>query len=134
MPLNWHVPNIKNHLARLISEPDYSYDVHEGGVKRPDGTLTPARPFMDAAVADTDLPRTFAESFTANDLDLNSAIGSAFRQTAEQLYEQIKFEILDEKWEWDRATVRSDGSVATSPRDIYDTGNLLRGQTLEVDS
>lgn len=134
MPLEWNISNIKNHLAKFISEPDYSYDVHEGGVERPDGTLTPARPWMDAAVANTDLPRTFASAFAANDLDLNEAIGSAFRDTADALHEQIKFEILDEKWEWDRATVRSDGSVAGSPRDIYDTGNLLRGQILEVDS
>lgn len=123
----WHPPNIEDHTALLISEPDHSADVQYGEA-RDDGTMKPATPFMTAAVANLDLEDAFANFYR-----LEGNVKDAFVDTVEALHEEIKGQITDEKWEWDRVTVRSSGEVVGTPRDRVDTGELLMGQTYVID-
>ena len=127
MSFHWHPPDIEDHAALLISEPDHSADVHYGEA-REDGTIKPARPFMTAAVANIDLEDAFASFYQAE-----GNVKDAFVDTVEALHGEIKGQITDEKWEWDRATVRSSGEVVGTPRSIVDTGELLNGQTYVID-
>jgi hypothetical protein len=128
MALNWIDPKIVSRIAHLVSEPDYSLDVHAGR-ERTDGTRMPARPFMDAAVVETDLEKTLAQNYLeSGDID------DAFNETARALHEGIKEQIASPKWQWDRTTIRSDGSAVSSPRDAIDTGKLYEGQKLYLDS
>ena len=125
--LSWNPPEIDSESARIISQPDHSFDVHYGQ-SRLDGSMMPARPFMSAAAAEFPAEEVFAVEYQQS-----GSIHEAFVGTAEALLEEVKGQITDAKWDWDGITVRSDGSVVTSPRDIVDTGDLLRGQVLEID-
>lgn len=127
MKLNWNPPKIKPQAAKFISTPGYSFDVHFGR-ERTDGTDMPARPFIDTAVAETD----FIEEFKTG-LNQSGNINKAFEHTAKSLHEKIKANITDERWYWDRITFRRNQTVAGSPRDIKDTGELLEGQILEIE-
>ena len=103
----------RERIATFRSEADYSLDVHV------------QRPFMDAAVAETDILEVFQENFKGD-------IHAAFDATAEVLHENIKGQIQDEKWVWGNVTHRRNGQIVGSPRDIVDTGRLLESQTLEI--
>lgn len=127
MRLNWHPPKPEYTKAHYTWSADHAAQVHEGGI-RADGSRMPARPFVDVTVEETDIAGAFVENFQ-NTKDL----GEAFADTAYYLAGQFEQAIQDERWEWDRPTVRSDGSVVGSPRDIVDTGELLRSQSLELE-
>lgn len=109
-------------VSVLYNEAEYAADVHIGfnsiSQKR-----TPARPFMSVAVAQTPIAELFVENFKATqDLD------QAFNQTCEDLHDQMKASIEAPIWKWDKVTVRKNGSIVFSPRDIKDTGHLLNSQ------
>lgn len=101
---------------------DYAADVHEGK-DRWDGTRMPARPWMDAAVSETDIVGVFVRSFKAT-----ADFGQAFVDAAEALHDQMRDNIMDDRWGWDRTTYRSNGNVVDQPRNIIDSGALLRAQ------
>lgn len=110
----------------IVSEPEYSLEVYVGS-ERVDGTRQPARPWIDAAIAETDLAKDVARMVKmSGEFDVEESLEAA----AEILLDKIKGQIQDEKWQWDRPTIRSDGSIAKSPRDIVDTGKLLEGQKI----
>lgn len=128
MSLNWIDPKIPNiRLAELISEPDYSYDVHYGRT-REDGSSMPARPFIDSAIGQVDLEKSIAEEY-----QVSNDIADAFDVTAILLHGKIVEQIESPKWEWDRVTHRQEGYAVFSPRDIVDTGTLRDGQCLHID-
>jgi len=128
MPLDWNPLEIEAESARIISAPDHSFDVHYGE-SRADGTMTPARGYMSAAQDVFPLEDVFVSQLQVE----GGSFHDAFVNTGEALLEEVKGQITDVKWEWDRATVRSSGEVVGTPRSIVDTGELLEGQILEID-
>lgn len=126
--LTWNPPIISTTKAIYTWSVDYAAKVHEGE-DRDDGTRRPARRWTDAAIAETNLPELMLAHF-----EEKKNIGEAFKGMAEDLGDRFRFMIEDERWEWDRTTRRSDGSVVTSPRDITDTEALRDSQHLGFDS
>jgi hypothetical protein len=55
----------------------------------------------------------------------------AFGEMVGEFAQEINFQIEDSKWTWPRETVRQNGSVVSSPRDIVDTGELKNSQFIE---
>lgn len=99
------------------------------GFQRNDGTVAPARQWTDAAIAETDVQAIFIREYTRNAGNMQRT----WLATVEQLGQRFKDMIQDERWDWDRETVRSDGSVVGSPRDAVDTGELLNSQIIEYE-
>jgi phage gpG-like protein len=55
---------------------------------------------------------------------LNYIINKAFDVTVEAQGEAFQNAIASDIWEWPRETLRQNRDVVSSPRDIYDTGEL----------
>ena len=55
----------------------------------------------------------------------------SFDEMVGEFAQEINFQIEDTKWTWPRETVRKNGSVVGSPRDIVDTGELKNSQFIE---
>lgn len=55
----------------------------------------------------------------------------AFDEMVGEFAQEINFQIEDTKWDWPRETVRKNGSVVGSPRDIVDKGDLKNSQFIE---
>ena len=100
------------------------------GFQRDDGTVAPARRWTDAAIAETDVKAIFRMEYTRNAGNFQRA----WLATVEQLGQRFQDMIQDERWEWDRETVRSSGDVVSSPRDAVDTRELLESQVIEFES
>lgn len=55
---------------------------------------------------------------------INSVIARSFDVAVEALADSCQGAIADDIWDWPRQTVRRNGDVVDSPRDILDTGEL----------
>jgi phage gpG-like protein len=55
---------------------------------------------------------------------LNSVINKAFDVVVEAQGEAFQNALVSNIWEWPRETLRQNGDLVSSPRDIYDTGEL----------
>lgn len=55
----------------------------------------------------------------------------SFNEMVGEFAQEINFQIKDTKWNWPRETVRKNGGVVGSPRDIVDTGKLKNSQFIE---
>jgi hypothetical protein len=55
----------------------------------------------------------------------------SFDEMVDEFAQEINFQIEDTKWAWPRETVRKNGSVVGSPRDIVDKGDLKNSQFIE---
>jgi hypothetical protein len=55
----------------------------------------------------------------------------SFNEMVGEFAQEINFQIKDTKWNWPRETVRKNGGVVGSPRDIVDTGELKNSQFIE---
>ena len=55
----------------------------------------------------------------------------SFDEMVGEFAQEINFQIEDTKWPWPRETVRKNGSVVGSPRDIVDKGDLKNSQFIE---
>lgn len=55
----------------------------------------------------------------------------SFDEMVGEFAQEINFQIEDTKWNWPRETVRKNGSVVGSPRDIVDKGDLKNSQFIE---
>ena len=64
---------------------------------------------------------------------LNSAIDNAFAATVQDVATAAQLALTAKRWRWSGATVRRSGEIATSPRNIIDTGVLYRSQQVKVD-
>lgn len=60
--------------------------------------------------------------------NFNRKVVRAWRQAAEVYAQQCQTELSSSKWDWDGDTVRSDGTVVGSPRDVVDTEDLIDSQ------
>ena len=54
--------------------------------------------------------------------------GKTFSELVPELDRQFTEEIQTVKWEWPRQTERENGTTVNTPRDIVDTGDLMRSQ------
>ena len=64
---------------------------------------------------------------------LDRAIGNALHGLTKAIAEQASVAMTEERWKWPRKTYRSNGEIAYSPRDIYDTGELFNSQRFYSD-
>lgn len=55
----------------------------------------------------------------------------SFDEMTGEFAQEINFQAEDTKWPWPWETVRQNGSVVGSPRDIVDTGELKNSQFIE---
>ncbi|MBN3875197.1 hypothetical protein [Nostoc sp. JL23] len=55
---------------------------------------------------------------------LNSIINKAFDVAVDALADSFQNVIASDIWKWPRETLRQNGDLVSSPRDIYDTGEL----------
>ncbi len=117
---------IKPKKIYIVSEADYSLEVLLGK-RRYDGSRMPARPWLTVALAEFDLLYEIKQHYTTI-----PNIGGAFVKAGESFLEYEKELIKAPIWKWDRVTFRSSGAIASSPRDIVDTGNLYRSQKIIV--
>lgn len=116
MRLIWQPPKINSMMAHHESGAEHSVFVVTGGY-RSDGSVMPGRDFFQSAIDKTNFTIT------------NGDIETGFNQINEELHINIKDAIASKQWEWDRTTYRRNGEVATSPRNIVDTGELLNSQS-----
>lgn len=64
-------------------------------------------------------------------IDLNKldrAISGAWKDTVNAYAENCQAAIESDVWEWDGTTLRKNGEIASSPRDIVDLGELRDSQ------
>ena len=54
--------------------------------------------------------------------------GKTFSELVPELDRQFTEEIQTVEWEWPRKTKRKNGTTVNTPRDIVDTGDLMRSQ------
>ena len=87
----------------------------------------PARPWVDETVQQFNATESYAESFQKSE-----DFAQAFTEMATQFGETAQEIIETEMWEWPRETVRRNGTVVGSPRDIVDTGKLRDSYTMEI--
>ena len=125
--VNWNKINIpRKQTATLTWSADHAAIVHEGAALQ-NGTELPARPWVDETVQQFNAPESYAESFQQSE-----DFAQAFTEMAESFGETAQEIIETQMWEWPRKTVRQNGSVVGSPRDIVDTGELRDSYTIEV--
>lgn len=67
-------------------------------------------------------------------VNLENAFGRVFERAMDWAEKDFKEEIEAVKWRWPNDTIRANGSVAGSPRDIVDLGGLRDSQTRENQS
>jgi hypothetical protein len=124
---NWNKLNIpRKQMATLKWSADHAAIAHEGATLQ-NGTELPARPWVDETVQEFNATESYADNFHQLE-DFTQAfteMAIAFGETAQEIIET-------EMWEWPRQTVRQNGTVAGSPRDIVDTGELRDSYTIEV--
>jgi len=60
--------------------------------------------------------------------ELKAAIDKGFEKLVTAMDKQLTQEIQSVQWDWPRQTKRKNGSTVSSPRDIVDTGDLMRSQ------
>lgn len=124
MTLRWKPPRLPTKPVAVFSNTaEHASIVHNGATLR-SGTELPPREFMSGAFGgrnDFD-----AEAYFVN--QYRDSISQAFRRTAQQSNREIKALIKSPVWDWPRETLRRSGLTVRSPRDIVDTGKLLRSQ------
>jgi hypothetical protein len=127
--VNWNKINIpRKQTATLTWSADHAALVHEGATLK-NGTELPARPWVDETVQQFNAPESYADSFQKSE-----DFAQAFTEMAEGFGEKAQEIIETQMWEWPRETVRQNGTVAGSPRDIVDTGELRDSYSIEVRS
>lgn len=84
---------------------------------------------MDVGVkVDAKAFNTYAQSMKVN---LTKAYVKATGEIARLAKEAVEFNISNTIWAWPRVTLRKNGSSVSSPRDIVDTGRLLRSNSVK---
>jgi hypothetical protein len=124
MKLSWNPPKVTPQRAIYRWSASHSAIVHEGAVL-PSGTVLPARRFTDYAVANTPVAQMVADAVRSG-----QSIDVAFRLAAHGLNAAFTDAIVSPIWDWPRLTVRSDGSIASSPRDAVDEAELRDSQSM----
>lgn len=123
---NWNPPTISKSTCVYGWNVPYAALVHEGAV----GAYSnyPARPWTDYAVSQTNLADQFQRTYqSTQSLDLG------FEMAATILFDEFHDALIDPIWDWPTTTYRFNGEVVyPGPRNIFDTGDLYRSQTMEI--
>ena len=61
---------------------------------------------------------------------ISKAVTSAFDATIDRLSDEFDNAITADVWQWSGVTVRRNGDIVSSPRDIVDEGSLLGSQVI----
>lgn len=120
--LTWNDCTVAPQSALYGWADDKALDVHEG-MYREDGTISPARRWTDVGLQNCDPMATFLEHFKGSP-------AQAFQDMAGELNQAFQSAIAAPIYVWDNITIRSDGTMVGSPRDVIDTGELYRSQYL----
>jgi hypothetical protein len=65
---------------------------------------------------------------------LDATLTNAYHATVERIHDEAIRQIEEPLWKWGRYTKRKNGTIVGSPRNIKDTGELFRAQTVEYNS
>lgn len=126
---NWKKLNIPKQLKSIHSwNTPYAAMVHEGSTSV-NGTEKPARPWVDVAIKEYDFLEKYADNFSQSE-----NFKQAFLEMSEGFGENCQSNINDTRWQWPRTTVRKNGAVVDSPRDIVDTGELKNSYQVQYES
>lgn len=117
--LTWNPPIVPERTATYHWAEPHAAIVHEH-------PITPRR-WTDHAIAELQPAERLAEHYQQT-----GSVVSAFEAMAHDLNQGFRDAIESPIWDWPRATIRSDGSVVTSPRDILDTGALRDSQSFTL--
>ena len=120
--LNWNDCTIEPQSALFGWATDKAVSVHEGQLLE-NGRFLPARRWTDVGLFECDPKESFIEHFEDSPVE-------AFRQMANELNDAFTSAIESPLYSWPNATLRSNGVLATSPRNIVDTGELQNSQYL----
>lgn len=124
---NWNKLNIpRKQTATLKWSAKHAATRHEGATLR-NGTELPAEPWIDETVQQFNATEVYAKSFQESE-----DFVQAFTEMATQFGEKSQEIIETPMWEWPRETVRQNGTVVGSPRDIVDMGELRDSYTMEI--
>ena len=127
--VNWNKVNIPKKLKAIHSwNTPYAAMVHEGSTSV-NGTEKPARPWVDVAIKEYDFLKKYADSFSQSE-----NFNQSFLEMSEGFGENCQSNISDSRWQWPRTTVRKNGAVVDSPRDIVDTGALKNSYQVQYES
>lgn len=125
MSLTWNPPRLPRQTTATHENTAPYSPIVALGARRKDGTTIPPRDFMrgayDGPFSEFDALEEFVNGFQQS-----GSIARAFRSTAQAANKEQKRLIEANVWPFDRATKRQSGETVTSPRDIVDSGELLR--------
>lgn len=126
MTLRWTPPALprSRFVAEYRNTAEHASIVHNGARAR-SGADYPAREFMSGAFGEKN--DFDAESYFAGQFRRTESIAKSYQATVAQGQREIKLLIRSDIWAWPRETERKRGAVG-SPRNIVDTGELLRSQ------
>ena len=126
--LRWNPPKLTTSTAVYEWGVDYAAANHNGATLRNGGTIT-ARPWTEYAREEiVDLLEAFSDAYKSTD-DLTQSL----RITADKYDRAMKVSIRAKIWNWPNVTRRRNGQTVSSPRDIVDTGELLRSQSMRFE-
>lgn len=127
--VNWISLNIPKNLKAIHSwNVPYASSVHEGSTTV-DGFEKPARPWVDVSIDEYNFLSKYSDSFSQS-----FNFKQAFFHMSQGFGELCQSNIDSVRWEWPRTTIRKNGSVVTSPRDIVDTGALKNSYQVQYES
>jgi hypothetical protein len=66
--------------------------------------------------------------FSFNEGLIDRAIASALSDLVDVLSAEANALMTENRWDWPNVTHRKNGEIVTSPRNIYDTGELFKSQ------
>lgn len=128
MRLDWNPPRIEIKKARYKWNKNYAAINHEGGISK-DGTKFYPRRWTQVAIQRfVNVPLTFQQQYYST-----QDIEAAFFNTVEALSQGFNDAMDWEGYDWQGATLRSDGELVTTPRNIVDTGALKHSQTIDFE-
>lgn len=127
MMARWNNLVIPKRLKATLrwTEP-YAAAVHQGRSFANGSEFLP-RPWVYYSVDNFPFIDYMKTSLAVSRLDFKRA----FVDTASAFGEECQVSIKSSIWQWDRQTVRRSGEVVTSPRNIFDLGNLFDSFIIE---
>ena len=127
MKLNWKPPKITIASAQYKWSAPYAPLVHEGGESR-SGGKTPARPWTDVAIAQSDIPSDMAREFRTT-----GSIDAAFVKAAEELGDRFQDVIDNHDFGYPSSNEKRHRPGVPTWGEITDSGDLRDSQSLEFD-
>lgn len=136
MKTNWSDINIPRSRTAILSwhkdypqKSSYAAITHEGGTTH-NGVGIPSRPWVSDTIS----------SFTGNKFNESRDYHIMISHDIEDWFDAIAFDfgqacqtqMEQEVYEWGRITIRENGELVSSPRNIIDMGNLRDSYQIEI--